>query len=97
MSSLDQLFAKVKQVMEEALQEKRGRPKKWRRGRPLPDRRAVQTVIMLLLGTLKGWSLQKLQERLSAYHDPQWRRLCGLPLSEVPPYSTLAHRFTLAL
>jgi hypothetical protein len=92
MSSLDQLFAKVKQVMEEALQEKRGRPKKWRRGRPLPDRRAVQTVIMLLLGTLKGWSLQKLQERLSAYHDPQWRRLCGLPLSEVPPYSTLAYR-----
>lgn len=57
-----------------------------------PDRRAAQTVIMLLLGTLKGWSLQKLQERLSAYHDPQWRRLCGLPLSEVPPYSTLAYR-----
>jgi len=49
-------------------------------------------VIMLLLGTLKGWSLQKLQERLSAYHDPRWRRLCGLSLSEVPPYSTLVYR-----
>jgi hypothetical protein len=43
--------------MEEALQEKRGKPKKWRRGRPLSDRQAAQTVIMLLLGTLKGWSL----------------------------------------
>lgn len=92
MSSLDRLFEKVKQVMEEALAEKRGRLEKRRRGRPLSDRQAAQTVILLLLGTLKGWSLLQLQERLSEYHNPRWRRLCGVPLSEVPPYSTLVYR-----
>jgi len=92
MSSLDKLLEKVKQVMEEALAEKAERSEKRKRGRPLSDRQAAQTVIMLLLGTLKGWSLLQLQERLSEYHDPRWRRLCGLPLCEVPPYSTLAYR-----
>lgn len=92
MSNLGQLFKKVNEVLEEALAEKRGRKSKRKRGRPLSDRKAAQTVIMLLLGTLKGWSLKKLHQRLSEYHNPYWRKLCGVSYSEVPPYSTLAYR-----
>lgn len=47
---------------------------------------------MLLLGTLKGWSLAALHRRLTAYHDPQWRRLLGLPYRQIPAYSTLVER-----
>lgn len=92
MSNLERLFEKVKGVMEAALSEKRGRPEKHKPGRPLADHHAAQTVIMLLLGTLKGWSLLQLQQRLSVYHDPQWRRVCGVSYTEVPAYSTLVYR-----
>ena len=47
---------------------------------------------MLLLGTVKGWSLAELHRRLTAYHDPQWRRLLDLPYRRIPAYSTLVER-----
>lgn len=79
-------------MADEAWTETRGRPATRKRGRPLSDRHALQTVLMLLLGTLKGWSLKQLQERVSHYQDPRWRPLCGIAYSDVPPYSTLVYR-----
>jgi len=47
---------------------------------------------MLLLSTLKGWSLAELHRRLTTYRDPRWRRLLGLPYRQIPAYSTLVER-----
>jgi hypothetical protein len=41
---------------------------------------------------LKGWSLAELHRRLTAYRDPCWRRLLGLPYRKIPAYSTLVER-----
>lgn len=93
MSSLDHLFQRVKSVVKEAMDEKRGRPRKPKQGgQPLSDEAAVQTVLMLLLATLKGWSWRILHQRLTAYHQPRWRCLCGIPHSQIPAYNTLTWR-----
>lgn len=47
---------------------------------------------MLLLSTLKGWSLAELHRRLTAYRNPRRRRLLGLPYRQIPAYSTLGER-----
>lgn len=93
MSSLDHLFRRVKSVVTEALSEKRGCPKQPRPGgQPLGDGVCVQTVLMLLLATLKGWSWATLHRQLTAYHDPTWGELIGIPLSQIPAYTTLTWR-----
>jgi|GEM_PF-5470239 len=93
MRSLEHLFDKVKDVVQETLDENRGRPRKKKPGRDrLSDEKAAQTVLMSLLATVKRWSWSKLHERLTAYHDPYWRDLCGVNLSQIPAYSTMTWR-----
>lgn len=47
---------------------------------------------MLLLATIKGWSLAQLHRQFSAYQAPYWRRLLEVPSSQLPAYSTLVER-----
>jgi len=47
---------------------------------------------MLLLATIKGWSLAQLHRQLSAYHLSYWRRLLKVRYHQVPAYSTLVDR-----
>ena len=72
MDSLDYLFEKVNQVVEEAKEEKRGRPKKRKQGgQPLSDKKAIETVLMDLLGTVKGWGLRELHRKLTTFRQPR--------------------------
>ncbi|MFQ6057219.1 MAG: transposase [Methanosarcinales archaeon] len=92
MNKIKQLFEELRKLGSEVLKEKRGRPKKPKKGKRLKNSSAMQTAIMLNLGTLKGWSLSVLHSKLSEYHNPYWRRLCGVSLYEVPPQRTLSYR-----
>lgn len=93
MNSLDHLFQRVKSVVSNAMAENRGRPQKRSQGgQPLNDQAAAQTVLMLLLATLKGWSWGILHRQLTAYRHPRWRRLLDTRLSEIPAYNTLTWR-----
>jgi len=44
---------------------------------------------MLLLGAIRGWSLNLLHQKLTAYHDPTYRQLLGIKLSQIPSRRTL--------
>lgn len=44
---------------------------------------------MLLLATIKGWSINLLHQKLTAYHDPTYRQLLGVRLSQIPSRRTL--------
>jgi len=93
MSSLVHLFRRVKSVVREAMAENRGRPpKRSKGGQPLSNQAAVQTVLMLLLATLKGWSWATLHRQLTLYHHPCWRDLVSIPRSQIPAYNTLTWR-----
>lgn len=92
MDKLRQLFADIKNLFSEAKNENRGRPKEKTRGRPFSDEKAIQTALMVLLATLKGWTIRQTHGNLTG-RDPVWRRLLGIRLSEIPPRRTLSQRW----
>ncbi|MFQ6044254.1 MAG: hypothetical protein ACE5PV_25655, partial [Candidatus Poribacteria bacterium] len=92
MDSLKYLLEKVKKEINKVLNETRGKKVKAKPGRSLSDKDAMQTVLILLLATLKGWSLRKVHRKLTSYLSPRYRKLLGMKLSEIPPYSTFAFR-----
>jgi hypothetical protein len=92
MDRLHQLFANIKTLFAQAKNENRGRPRKKTRGRPFSDEMAIQTALIVLLATLKGWKIRQTHSNLTG-RDPTWRRLLGIQLSEIPPRRTLSRRW----
>ena len=92
MYNLNYLFEKVKKEINEILNETRGRKAKANVGRNLKDKNAIQTVLMLLLATLKGWNLSQVHRKVTSYFSPVYRKMLGLKLGEIAPYSTFAFR-----
>jgi hypothetical protein len=96
MDRLHQLFANIKSLFPEAKNENRGRPKEKTRGRPFSDETAIQTALIVLLATLKGWTIRQTHRNLTC-REPIWRRLLGIRLSEIPPRRTLSKRWNHSL
>lgn len=92
MDKLHQLFANIKSLFSEAKNENRGRPKEKTRGHPFSDVVAIQTALIVLLATLKGWTIRQTHRNLTG-REPIWRRLLGIRLSEIPPRRTLNDRW----
>jgi hypothetical protein len=93
MYRLQKLFSDVKKIVQQALDEKRGRPKKRKPGGQISDRVATQTVMIKLLAAIKGWSINFVHKQLANYRDSTWRQLCGIPYSQIPIRRTLQNRW----
>lgn len=92
MDRLHQLFDNIKTLLSEAKNENRGRPKQKTRGHPFSDEVAIQTVLIVLVAVLKGWTIRQTHRNLTG-RDPTWRHLLGIRLSEIPPRRTLNRRW----
>ena len=92
MDRLRQPFSDIKSLISEAKDEKRGRPRKKTRGHPFSDVVAVQTALVMLLATLKGWKIRQTHRDLTG-RDATWRHLLGIRLCEIPPRRTLSNRW----
>ena len=93
MYRLQQLFSDIKKIVNEALEENRGRPKEAKPGGRIPDQVAAQTVIIKLLASIKDWSINFVHKKLTYYPDTTWRKLCGIKYSEIPIRRTLNNRW----
>jgi hypothetical protein len=92
MDMLHQLFDNIKTLFAQAKNENRGRPRKKTHGRPFPDEVATQTALIVLLATLKGWTIHQTHRNLTG-RDATWRHLLGICLCEIPPRRTLSNRW----
>mgnify|MGYP006310066929 CR=1 FL=1 len=81
MYNLRYLFEKVKKEINFILNETRGRKPKAKPGRKLKDKDAMQTVLMLMLATLKGWNLSQVHRKVTYYFSPIYRKMLGLSLN----------------
>lgn len=92
MDRLHQLFRNIKTIISEINKENRGRPKSRSRGRPFTEKTAIQTILIMLLATIKGWNISQTHRNLTC-SDPTWRNMIGIPLSEIPSRRTLNNRW----
>ena len=83
----------VKEVVEEVKQEKRGRPKKPQRGRPIRMQTIAETTMIKLLATLMKWNISQTHRHLTDTKCPTFRKICFLPLSHIPSRRTLQNRW----
>lgn len=92
MNRLHQLFDNINTLIEQAKQENRGRPKRKNKGHPFPDDSAIQTTLIVLLATLKGWNISQTHRNLTDT-NAIWRHIIGVRLSDIPPRRTLNYRW----
>jgi hypothetical protein len=79
-------------LIEKTKQENRGRPRRKNKGHPFPDETAIQTALIVLLATLKGWNISQTHRNLTD-RNAIWRHIIGVRLSDIPARRTLNYRW----
>ena len=83
MKRLEQIIELVKEIVTASHQERRGRPRKAKQGRPFKYDLG-KMVLIFLLKSLKNWSINHTHKKLTDEIDGTWRQMLGVSREELP-------------